>query len=108
MTRPNVQRGRSCDRGSMLILVTLVAIAVCVAVTSALLPVLVDVAHHQQAQSAADAAALAGVRGGRAAAAELAVANGASLVSWQQAGRQVTVVVVVAGQRATARATDEP
>ncbi len=54
------------------------------------------------------AAALAAVLGGRAAAARLAGDNGGQLVSFDQDGDVVTVVVDVDGERATARATDGP
>jgi hypothetical protein len=62
----------------------------------------------QRAQTAADAAALAGTTSGVAGARLLAADNGAVLVSFAAAGDEVTVVVAVHGQRATARATDGP
>lgn len=96
------------DRGSMLVLVVLVGVAVTAAVLFALMPVLVDLTHGQQARSAADAAALAGVTGGRAAAASIATANEATLVHWARDGRDVTVTVAVGDQVASARATDAP
>lgn len=46
-----------------------------------------------RARTAADAAALAGAAEGRAAAVEMAAANGAELVSFEQTGDQVTVAV---------------
>lgn len=61
-----------------------------------------------RAQTAADAAALAATTGGRPAAVRLASSNGATLVSYAEAGELVTVVVDVSGQRATARASDGP
>lgn len=57
-----------------------------------------------QAQTAADAAALAGAVQGRAAAEGLAVANGGRLVSWAAVDREVEVVADVRGERARARA----
>ncbi len=99
---------RERDRGSMLVLTVLVVVALCAAIVIALVPFLADLTHRQQAQAAADAAALAGVTGGREASAALAGANGGLLVSWSRDGRAVTVTVVVAGERATARATDDP
>jgi Flp pilus assembly protein TadG len=100
------------DGGAALVLVVLVSVALAAAVLLALVPVLVELTHRQQAQSAADAAALAGVTGGRAAADRLAVANGATIIAWSQRvtglGVTVTVTVSVGGQQATARATDEP
>jgi Flp pilus assembly protein TadG len=99
---------RRRDSGSMLVLTALVGVAMCAAVTLGLVPVLVGLVHRQQAQSAADAAALAGVTGGRAASADLAAANDAALVSWSRDGYEVTVTVRVDDHEATARATDEP
>lgn len=99
---------RERDRGSMLVFTVLVGVAICAAVTLALVPFLTDLVHRQQAQSAADAAALAGVTGGRAASASLAAANDGVLVSWSRDGRAVTVTVTVDDQRASAKATDEP
>ncbi|MDQ3469274.1 MAG: hypothetical protein M3487_05865 [Actinomycetota bacterium] len=61
-----------------------------------------------RARSAADAAALAGVEGGRHASSRLAAANGATLVTWSRSGRSVTVVVRVGAARATAAATGGP
>ena len=96
------------DRGSMLILVVLTGLAMTASITLALVPVLTSLVHRQQAQSAADAAALAGVTGGRAASLAIASANEAVLVGWSRSGYLVTVTVQVGGQEATARATDEP
>ena len=61
-----------------------------------------------RAQAAADAAALAATRGGRPAAERLAGSNGGTLLSYHVSGDAVIVVVEVAGERATARATDGP
>lgn len=55
-----------------------------------------------RAQVAADAAALAGAAEGRAAAEALAVANGAELESYDEAGTRVRVVVRAGGARAAA------
>jgi hypothetical protein len=66
------------------------------------------IAARGQAQTAADAAALAATTGGRAAALRLATANGATLVSLVVAGDDVTVVVELDGTHATARATSGP
>ena len=96
------------DRGSMLVFVMLVGVAFTAAVTLALLPVLTALIDHARAESAADAAALAGVTGGEAASGEIAAANGASLVAWSRSGHDVTVTVQVGEQEATARATDGP
>lgn len=77
-------------------------------VTLALVPLLGDLVDRQRARSAADAAALAGVTGGRPAAAEMAAANGAVLVEWSERGDEVLVTVIVGDQRVAARATDAP
>ena len=61
-----------------------------------------------QARTAADAAALAGVEGGARAAAALAAANHATLVSFTAEGDDVLVTVTVGQARATARATGGP
>lgn len=92
----------------MTVLVVLVAFAITAAILFGLVPVLGDLSERQQARSAADAAALAGVTGGRAAAASLAAANDAVLVDWSRSGREVTVSVRVGDQTVTARATDGP
>jgi hypothetical protein len=61
-----------------------------------------------RAHSAADAAALAGVRDGRTAADEIARANGGRLVSFVAVDGEVEVTVEVDRARATARARLEP
>jgi hypothetical protein len=75
-----------------------------------LLLALADVGGHAiertRARTAADAAALAGLEGGRVAAARLAAAHGASIVSWHEAGSVVEVEVQVGDAIAAARATD--
>lgn len=62
----------------------------------------------EQAQVAADAAALAGVDGGLAGASRLAAANGAVLVSLRRLGDDVVATVEVRGHRASARARRAP
>ena len=96
------------DRGSMLLFTMLVGVALTAAVTLALQPVLVTLIDRARAQHAADAAALAGVTSGQSASSELAAANGATLVAWSRSGFEVTVIVRVGDQQATARATNEP
>jgi hypothetical protein len=96
------------DRGSMLILVVLTGLGMTASITLALVPVLTALVQRQQAQSAADAAALAGVNGGRAASQAIATANEAVLIAWSQSGYAVTVTLQVGEQEATARATNEP
>lgn len=96
------------DRGSMLVFVILVGVALTAAVTLALMPVLVSVVDRARAQNAADAAALAGVAGGETAAGAIAAANDATLVAWSRSGYEVTVTVRVGEREATARATNAP
>jgi Flp pilus assembly protein TadG len=96
------------DRGSMLVLTVLVGLAITAATLMALVPIGRALIDHQRAQSVADAAALAGVTGGRQASAGVAAANRATLASWERSAGDVIVVVVVEGQGATARATDAP
>ena len=96
------------DRGSMLVFVILVGVALTAAVTLAVLPVLVGLIDHARAQNAADAAALAGVTGGEGASSAIAAANHATLVAWSRSGDEVTVTVEVGEQHATARATNAP
>jgi hypothetical protein len=96
------------DTGSMLVLTVLVGVALIAAITLALVPLLTGLIDRQHASSAADASALAGVVGGRPAAARLASTNGAVLVGWSVAGSEVTVRVQVGDQVVTARATDGP
>ena len=96
------------DRGSALVMTVLIALALGAAAVTALVPVLGELRERQRARSAADAAALAGVIEGRAAAGELAAANGGVLVGWADDGEVVTVIVRVGERTATARATDSP
>jgi shikimate kinase len=96
------------DRGSAFLLTVLVGLALTAGITLALMPVLDSLVDRQRARSAADAAALAGVSGGRPAAAAIAEANGAALVAWSQTGDDVLVTVMVGDQRVAARATDAP
>ncbi len=96
------------DRGSALVLVVLVAVAFTVAAGAGLAALSRDLIDVSRARSAADAAALASVEGGQAAAIELATANGATLVSWAQVGSDVVVEVRVGDAVARARATNVP
>jgi hypothetical protein len=59
-----------------------------------------------RARTAADAAALAGVEGGRSGAERLAAENGGELVSFEAHGHEVWVTVSVDGVSASARADD--
>lgn len=95
------------DRGQAVVLLLVVVVMAAVSVVGVGL-FSARVVDRGRAQTAADAAVLAGTTGGRAAAARLATSNGAVLLSYAEAGDVVTVVVDVDGERATARATDGP
>ena len=99
--------GISRDRGQAvpLLLAVVVMSAVSVAAIGVFSARLID---RGRAQTAADAAALAGTIGGEAAAQRLASSNGGHLIGYHEAGDTVEVVVDVGGERATARATDGP
>lgn len=101
-------RDRHTDTGSALVLTVMIGLGLLGATTLALTPVLGDLLERQRARTAADAAALAGVSGGRGGATELARANGAVLIAWSESGDEVTVTVRVGDRTATARATDAP
>lgn len=95
---------RSHDAGVANVLV-LAVVALAAVLMLAFGRLATEVLNDAAAQSAADAAALAGATGGPAAAARLAAANGATLVSFTTAGDDVMVTVEVDGRRASARAT---
>lgn len=95
---------RRRERGSAVALLGLVLATMVVAVLL-LAGVTTRVVDRASAQSAADAAALAGAADGPDAAATLARLNGAELVSYQRDGGLVTVRVrTSAGAQAEARA----
>ena len=96
------------DRGSAAILTLVVTLVVTVVVAGGLASLGTRLADREQARTAADAAALAGVHGGRASSVALARRNGAEVVSWSTDGVAVTVVVRVGHEVARARATDGP
>ncbi len=96
------------DPGSMAVATVLVALALTTAILTALVPWSAELGERQRARTAADAAALAGVTGGRVGSARLAAANGGTLVGWRIVGDDVIVTVEVGGHRASARATDGP
>ena len=95
------------DRGQAVVLMAVVVAFVgLVAVATARAGAVV--LDRQRAQTAADAAALAGLHGGRTKAAALAASNGATLVSFVVDGDEVTVVVRHGQAQARARASDGP
>ncbi len=93
---------------------SVVVLAVAAAFGVLLLSALADfggVTHDRsRAQTAADAAALASLAGGRSAAVSLARQNGATVVEWSRGPGigEVTVVVRLGASYATARASDKP
>jgi Tfp pilus assembly protein PilV len=113
--QPTARRGARVrrtgdDRGQAVPLV-LVVVVLAVVATLGIAHLGRSVIDAGRARTAADAAALAGVEGGRAASSRLAAEHGGELVSWSTAGggRQVTVTVTVrvGRARATAAASNE-
>ncbi len=96
------------DRGAAYVLTLLVGLALSTAALAALVPWLDGMIDHERARNAADAAALAGVTGGRAASARAAALNGGTLLAWRRDGPIVQVHVRVDERVATARATNGP
>ncbi len=96
------------DRGNA-VLIVLAVLALTVACCMGLARMAVSAARHDQAQTAADAAALAAVVGGRAAAGAVAARNGGELVGYRRLDDVTVEVVVRCGSaQATARATRAP
>lgn len=91
------------DRGQAL---PVVAMVMLVAVLTIVLTTRIGVAvtDRARARTAADAAALAGVMGGRPAAEEISVENGAVLEAFVRQNQQVEVTVRFGTRRATSRA----
>ncbi len=98
------------DRGQSAVMLLIVVAVMAWALAAALANFGAAVGERTRAQTAADAAALASLDGGRSAASQLAVANGATVVSWSRGpgSDQVTVTVRVGDSHATARATNAP
>ena len=94
-----------CGQATVLLLAVVSLIAVMMVATAHFVDRVVT---REQAQIAADAAALAGTDGGRPAAAQLARANGGVLESFTVVGEAVEVTVRVREATATARATRAP
>ena len=97
------------DRGQAVSL-ALVAVVVAVVVMLAVASLGRSVVDAGRARSAADAAALAGVDGGRAASERLAAEHGATVLAWSASGPSdavtVTVIVRVGRARASAAASN--
>jgi hypothetical protein len=99
------------DRGQAIPLIAML-LAVSVALILGVAHLGRSVADAARARTAADAAALAGVSGGRDASVRLAGEHGGQLLSWSQSGAAavvtVRVTVRVGRARATAVATNRP
>jgi Flp pilus assembly protein TadG len=97
------------DRGQAVPL-ALVAVVVAVVVTFAIASLGRSVVDAGRARTAADAAALAGVEGGRSGSSRLAAEHGATLVAWSSSGPPdaltVTVTVRVGQASASAAASN--
>lgn len=98
---------RRTDRGQAVLLVVVVVV-ILVVVTAAAARFGVRLIAIEQAQIAADTAALAGVEGGARDTRRLAEANGGALVSYVGDAWTVTVVVRHGDAVATARASRAP
>jgi hypothetical protein len=95
------------DRGQAVPLVLALA-AVAIVLTVAFGVFTGDVVDAGRARTAADAAALAGVEGGRPASVRLAAAHHGTVTAWRRQGRVVTVTVRVGAATASASATGGP
>jgi hypothetical protein len=97
------------DRGQAVPL-ALVAVALAIVATVALAELGGNIVDAGRARTAADAAALAGVEGGREASMRVADENGATLVSWSKRpdgdGVEVTVKVRIGSASASASASN--
>jgi len=100
-------RGEVRDRGQAIVLV-LAVVVVTVVLAAAVGRFSARLVDSQQAQLAADAAALAGVVAGRDAAERLAELNDGVLLLFVSTGVEVTVEVRVGDVTARARATRAP
>ncbi len=98
------------DSGQSAVLVLVVAAALGAALMAALVDFGGITQDRARAQTAADAAALASLDGGRAAAQDFARLHDGVLVSWSvgPGEHEVTVVVRVGESSATARASNAP
>lgn len=94
------RRGEAGQASALMLGVLALAIAVLVA----LVPLAQGAIERSRAQTAADAAALAGAAEGEDAARDIAAANGAQVVTWRSAGDDVWVEVRLGTARAVAKA----
>jgi hypothetical protein len=100
------------DGGQAAVAVVMVVSAIFVSAAVALSTMGSSLVERTQAQTAADAVALASLIGGRSSGVDLAARHGATVVSWTllEAGddRTVQVVIRLGDATATARAGDGP
>ncbi len=96
------------DRGQAAIVLLVVVAVLLVAMSVAVAAMGRTTIDRTRAQTAADAAALAALDGGPAAAAALAERHGAVVTAVSASGDEVTVTVRFGAVSATARATDAP
>ena len=105
-----VARDQTHDRGQAAIMFVIVVVALAALAMAGLAQLGGTARDRVRAQSAADAAALASLDGGRAVAVRIAAANGATVV-WWSAGPgefEVTITVQVGEEIARASASNEP
>jgi Ser/Thr protein kinase RdoA (MazF antagonist) len=105
MTPVSCRRWADVGQAVLVVVAVVVVLATVAAATARFGVRLVE---REQAQIAADAAALAAVTGGRSAAAAVAAANGATIVEVADGPDTATVIVSLRGVRATARASRAP
>jgi Flp pilus assembly protein TadG len=96
------------DRGQAAVVLLVVVAVLLVTLSLAVAAMGRTTLDRTRAQTAADAAALAALDGGAAAAGDLAARHGAEVVAWSVDGDEVTVTVRIGDVTATARATDAP
>jgi hypothetical protein len=108
MSKPVLAQRSSRDDGQAAIVVVVVVAVLVVTICLALAAMGGTTIDRTRAQTAADAAALASLEGGPAAAARLAGRHGAVVTAWSSSGHEVTVTVRLGEVSATARASDAP
>jgi hypothetical protein len=93
------------DRRGQAVPLALAAVVVAVVATLAVAAIGRSIIDAGRARTAADAAALAGVEGGRAAAEQLAAEHGATVLAWASSGPTDAITVIVTVRVGRARAT---
>jgi len=110
LNRGDAHEVRHRDEGQAAVLVVVVAAVLLVAIVLALATMGRTAVDRTRAQTAADAAALASLEGGRSAADSLAQRHEAVVVAWFRGPGpfEVTVTVRIGDTSATARASNAP